>query len=459
MDESARRQALREPLSWRGRLVVVVLLLTALGLGALVVKRAAFSDKPRSDAVVFFRAAWAVRSGEDIYRVTANWWHYHYPPLFAIAMTPLADPPEGVAREWMLPLWVSVGAWYLVSLLCGAVGVHWLAQACEEAEPRLAIGGLWSRGWWVRRLVPALVCLPEIGNTLVRGQVNLLLVLLIAGMVRMAVRRKWVGAGIWLAGAVCLKVIPAFLVVLPLWRSNWRWLAGCAAGLGLGLVAIPAVVLGPQRTWAYAQEWAEVLARPAMGGASDGSRDRELFDLEATGDQSIQGVARAWVSLGVAERTEQPRTIEGTRVVHLALGAALTLATLLIGGRREEPLVGVLMAGLLTSVMLMVTPVCHVHYFALALVLVTPLVSLGLACEEPGRRALGWWLWLSYAALNALPLLPGLQVLRQLGVPALAGLALWGAGLVVVRRVGRRGSVGLSDLGTTECLLSQSLQA
>jgi hypothetical protein len=445
-------------LSWRGRLVLAALLLTAVGFGALVVKRSAFSDKPRTDAVVFFRAAWAVRTGEDIYQVTANWWHYHYPPLFAIAMTPLADPPAGVERAFVLPLWLSVAAWYLVSVLCLGVGVHWLAQACEEAEPRLAIGGLWSRGWWIRRVFPVLVCLPEIGNTLGRGQVNLLLVLLLAGMVRAMVRKGWMGAGLWLAGAACLKVIPAYLLVLPLWRSNRRWLLGCAAGLGLGLVVIPMIAIGPQRTWVYAQEWAEVLARPAMGGVSDGSRDRELFDLEGAGDQSIQGVVRAWVSFAAVDQPRGPS--EGTWIVHLALGAGLTLVTLLVGGRRtEEPLIGVLMVGLLTSVMLMVTPVCHVHYFALALVLVIPLVSLGLACEEAGRRGKWWWLWLSYAVINALPLLPGLQVLRQVGVPALAGLALWGAGLVVVRRIGRQGSVGLGDAGTTECLLSQSLQA
>src|SRR6185436_5653547 len=144
----------------------------------------------------------------------------------------------------------------------------------------------------------------------------------------------------------------------------------------------------------------------------------------------------AWVATVTGQPRAWPEVIQ---VVHLVLGAGLTLMTLMVGARRGDgPLRGVLVMGLLTSVMLMVSPVCHNHYFALNLVLVTPLVGLGLACAEAGKRNVGWVLWLSYAAIHGLQRLPGLQVLRQLGVPALGGLVLWGAGLVVARRIGRQ---------------------
>ena len=49
-----------------------------------------------TDLQVYLRAAWAVRSGADLYTIIDdNQWHYHYPALFAILMTPLADPPAG----------------------------------------------------------------------------------------------------------------------------------------------------------------------------------------------------------------------------------------------------------------------------------------------------------------------------------------------------------------------------
>src|SRR5262249_4845534 len=61
--------------------------------GPLVELRSAFLKRRMTDLGVYLRAAWAVRSGDDLYTITEeNGWHYHYLPLFAIVMTPLADP-------------------------------------------------------------------------------------------------------------------------------------------------------------------------------------------------------------------------------------------------------------------------------------------------------------------------------------------------------------------------------
>ena len=47
-----------------------------------------------TDLGVYPRAAWAVRSGENLYTVSdSNDLHYNYPPAFAILFTPLARPP------------------------------------------------------------------------------------------------------------------------------------------------------------------------------------------------------------------------------------------------------------------------------------------------------------------------------------------------------------------------------
>src|SRR6516165_9185130 len=79
--------------SWE-LILVVALLLAALGFGVVVEYRSTFLTRRMTDLDVYLRAAWAVRTGADIYTITDdNGWHYHYPPLFAILMTPLADPP------------------------------------------------------------------------------------------------------------------------------------------------------------------------------------------------------------------------------------------------------------------------------------------------------------------------------------------------------------------------------
>src|SRR5581483_5910255 len=102
----------------------------------------------------------------------------------------------------------------------------------------------WSRRWWYARLVPVYVCFGSLGYTLSRGQVNILLVALVAGMFAAAVRGRAVASGVWLAGAIALKVIPGFLLLFPLVRREWRAGLGVAAGLFVLLGVLPAAVWG-----------------------------------------------------------------------------------------------------------------------------------------------------------------------------------------------------------------------
>ena len=118
------------------RLQRIVLWLLGICLVAMIVPielRSAFLKRPMTDLQVYLRAAWAVRTGHDLYDIIDdNGWHYQYPPLFAIVMVPLADPPPGIDRAGMLPLWASVAFWYAFSVACLALSVHWLASALEE---------------------------------------------------------------------------------------------------------------------------------------------------------------------------------------------------------------------------------------------------------------------------------------------------------------------------------------
>src|SRR5262245_21599731 len=92
---------------WAGTVACGLLL---LGFLAIVEIRSAFlSSNRKTDLGVYLRAAWAVRTGADLYRVTCdNGWHYVYPPAFAVVMAPLADAPKGQPREGMLPYPLTV---------------------------------------------------------------------------------------------------------------------------------------------------------------------------------------------------------------------------------------------------------------------------------------------------------------------------------------------------------------
>jgi hypothetical protein len=403
---------------------------TFLAFGALAVQRGAFLRRPMTDAQVYLRAAWAARTGADIYTTTDdNHWHYHYPPLLAVLSMPLADAPRGADRSGLLPLAVSVGVWYWLSVACLVAGIHVLASALDPGAVRF------GRRWWALRVGPLLACLTPVIATLMRGQVNLfLLALLCFAAAALLSGRSW-RAGAWLAAAVCLKVYPAFLLVYPLWRRDWRCLAGCAAGLLVGLLLIPAAWFGPARTFDYYAEWSNVLMRPALGVGDDHARDVELIGATATESQSLGSVLHNTLHFDRATRPNEHAP--WVRVTHWLLGAAMTVVTLLAAGRRHDgdALQPLLLLGALTLVMLLLSPVCHLHYFCLAVPLVMGLTVRDWEAHGAARlsRALVVVLVINFV-LNGLTHLPWSDTARDLGFAGYGTLLLWGFAVVAMWR-------------------------
>jgi hypothetical protein len=423
-----------ERLAWWERLGLAAFFVLVLGFAGLVELRSAFLSRRKGDLDCYLRAAWAVRSGADLYEVTDdNGFHYNYPPLLAILTTPLADPPAGADRSGMLPWPVSVGIWYALNLVWLALAVHWLAGALDRH--RSAPG---SRRWWALRLWPVLACLVPVGHTLMRGQANLLVLALLAGTVAALVRGRRFVAGLCLGGTVCLKIFPAFLVLFPLWRRDGRCLAGWAAGLFLGLVVIPAAALGPARACYCYQRLTAVLIAPGLGAGTDQSRAEELTNVTATDSQSILAVLHNTLHPQFA--TRPPKAALGVRLASYLLGGLLTLLTLAAAGWRpsdDPPSVVLFLSGLVLE-MLFLCPVCHLHYFSLALPLVMAL--LVLRWEGQGTLRLGaglTGLLVVNAVADLLPHFPQLIVLREQGVALYGTLAVWLVGFVVLWRRGR----------------------
>lgn len=413
------------------------------GLGALAILfvsigfitefRAICQDRPKGDLLVFLRTAWAVRAGHDIYTMTDhNGWHYHYPPLLAILLTPLANPPPAVWVPWTVPYSVSVAIWFVLNMALLFAAVHMLAGALEKTTEPATVR--WGRRWWAWRVVPIVACLPPIFHTLVRGQVGILLLFLLCGALASFVRNRSRQAGFWLAGAICLKVIPAFLLLYPLWRRDGRCLASCGCGLVVGLVMIPAAVFGPERTVSYYQEWTEALLLPAMAKGNDHVRDGELIDVTATHSQSYLPVLHNWLNLHEERRPTKADT--STRLAHWCLAAILTLATLAAAGRRPETAAStVLFFGVLVLMMILASPICHTHYFVLSIPVVMGLLaSLPPSPGEWMDRGLGLLLGMNFFT-NAVPLLDGMEPLRDLGLITSMALALWLTACIRLRRL------------------------
>jgi hypothetical protein len=440
-------------LSRRERVGLILFLALFIGFGVLVEYRSAFLRRRMGDLGCYLRAAWAVRTGNDLYEVMDdNLWHYNYPPLYAILLTPLADPPPGMDTTGYTPYAVSAAVVYVLNLIFLALAVHWLAGALEHAlsHPAERPRPWHSRRWWLLRVTPVLVCLPPIGHTLMRGQANLLLLVLICGMIAAAVRGRRFLAGVSLSGAICLKIFPAFLLLYPLWRRDGRCLAGCAAGLFAGLVLIPAVALGPQRAVDSYSKLAVVLVGPALGWGDDKSRADELIEVTATDSQSFLAAIHNTLH---PDRDHRPKTASpAVRRAHLLIGAAFTMLTLLAARprRRESGPDAVLFIGALTLVMILCSPVCHTHYFTLSLPLVTGL--LALEWQRRGMAVIGVGLKILLAVQiigNTLPLLPPLEVLKDTGLAMYTALALWAVACTVLWNQGQAppgSAVGNHDL-------------
>jgi hypothetical protein len=420
------------PSRWERRALGVLLALV-VAFGVLVVVRSALLRQRLGDLSVYLRAAWAVRVGGEVYDVTEeHGWHYNYPPALAILLTPLADPPAGADRTGMLPYSVSAGIWYVFNLLCLALAVHWLAAALERTVCTGQPAG--SRAWWALRVLPVLICLPPVGHNLMRGQVNVLMLALLGGAAAGLLSGQRFRAGLCLAGMACIKVFPAYLLVYPVWKRDVRCLAGAAVGLFLGLVALPVVAFGPTRAVEHYQKWARAILAPGLGAGEDRSRALELINITATGSQSFQAVLHNTLHLDRATRPAQPEA--WVRHAHWLIGGVLTLVTLLAARRRRDAAGSALLLGALSTVMVLLSPVCHLHNLTLCVVPVMGLIAW--EWQRAGQARLGWGLTLvlgTCAAAHAIPQVPRFTMTRDVGLAMYGTLLLW---LTAVVRLGKR---------------------
>jgi hypothetical protein len=296
-----------------------------------------------------------------------------------------------------------------------------------------------GRRWWFMRTTPIFVCIAAIGHTFSRGQVNTLMLMLICGLIAGLMTSRSFLAGLSLAGAICLKIIPAFLVLVPLWRRDGRCLVAVAVGLVVGLGAIPLAVLGPTRTVESYRVLGEAVLGPAFGLGGDRSRGEELLDVSASDSQSFRTMIQASL---YPDRDTRPRDATGgVKWASNALGLLLMLVTLAAcrGARRTETGLSLLFfAGALMLVMLLLSPVSHLHYFVLEVPLVMALLARDWAKKpaltgsllRPGRAdsplSIGTLAILTIILLgNLLPQLPVFLVLRDRGLAGITALLLW----------------------------------
>jgi len=205
------------------------------------------------DFKAYYIAADMLRQGKDFYDVEQqsqevlarglplNESFYIYPPLLAVLFVPLtALPMHTAAQVWFFLNVVLYG----VSLL-----VMWHALGLGRLSRNLPL--LWTLAFL---FPPALY-------TIYKGQVNILLLLLLAMTYWLCSRSSQRSAGVALGVAAMVKVLPIFLLPYFAWRKQYTLcLATIATIAVIAILGLMVVGIGPHQT--YVSSVLPFLAQP-----------------------------------------------------------------------------------------------------------------------------------------------------------------------------------------------------
>jgi alpha-1,2-mannosyltransferase len=268
---------------------------------------------------------------------------FTYPPFGALTMVPMAFLPWGAVTA------LATAGTVLAALLLLA----WLL------DPLIARQG-WTR-WYVLGLAAVLAAVFEpLRETVLFGQVNLLLVALVAGDYRFAVLRgrRFAGLGIGLAAAI--KLTPAVFIGYLLLTRRWR--AAAVASGTAALATFLATAVAPDASRVF---WTEALWDTNRVG-----------NLASVANQSLRGTAG---------RIDPVHTSTALWLVLVLATLAFWVWRCLRCARAGDELGGFALTAVVGC---LVSPVTWVHHLVWLLPALLLLVDRGFAARGWRRPAL-----------------------------------------------------------------------
>jgi alpha-1,2-mannosyltransferase len=277
----------------------------------------------------------------DLYRVVYPPTHlgFTYPPFAALLSSPFAQLP--VSLDQILFSWLSLVA------LFGVLAISFRVT-CPTLDRRTVV-------WWVLLLITPIGLLDPVRETLLLGQVNILLALaVIADMTVVRPGRRGYLVGL----AAAIKLTPLILVpylLLTRQRGSWQRAIGTFIVVGAATA-----VLTPSASWTY---WTHDVWKPNSAGW-----------LPWVGNQGVVGVADRLLSHTISAPTTY------------LLVAIISVVGLLIATRAygvSSPILGFLVIEATES---MASPVSWSHHFIWVVLLIA---WLAFASDRPAHGE--WW--------------------------------------------------------------------
>ncbi|PZG01719.1 glycosyltransferase 87 family protein [Micromonospora deserti] len=296
------------------------------------------------DLKVYYGAlTWWVHDGGEIYDFLkpGTQYGFTYPPFAALVMLPMAYLP------WTAAIVVSVTA----SVVVSAVLFWWLVDPISRRAG-------WTR-WFALAVALCLAAAYEpMRETVNFGQVNMLLLFLVAvDLLRLLpAGNRWAGVGIGLATAI--KLTPGIFIVYLLVTRRWR--AAVTSTATAAGATLAAAALFPDASREF---WTEALWNTARVG-----------ELAFVSNQSLRGVVARL-------NPEQPSTLAWLLLVlaTLALWVWRSRAAVAVG----DEATGLALTG---AVMCLVSPVTWVHHLVWLLPALILLVDNAVAMPAASRR-------------------------------------------------------------------------
>ena len=285
---------------------------------------------------------------DALFRVTLPTDHlgFTYPPFSALLFAPFAHLPLRVCEVAF--------AWLNLAAVCALVAVC-LRAVCRSLETRTVL-------WWALALLLPVALFDPVRQTVLLGQVNIILVLMVVADMTMDLPLP---RGILVGLAAAIKVTPIILIpYLFLTRQGRAGLRALATFLAAGLLA---AAVNASTSWAY---WTHYVRDPDRAGM-----------LSWIGNQGL---------LGAFERMAE-RTLATTPTFLLVVTVAgVGLALAAMAYRQSSPVLGLLVVEATES---LANPVSWSHHFIWVVLLVA---WLALAEDRPRH---GEWLALGVAVL------------------------------------------------------------
>lgn len=268
------------------------------------------------DAKVYRRGGAAVLHGQDVYS-SKLWPAFTYTPFAALAFSALS--------------FLSVNA----------IGLIWttVSFACLEAVIWLCLGQVGVRARRTRLAMTAPVCmlaiwLDPISLTLLLGQVNIILMLIVLVDLGLPDGNRWKGIGVGAAAGI--KLLPAFFILYLLLTRRLR-----ATALSIAALTATAAVGFAGLGAGSVKYWGGTVFDSSRVGDPQNVRSQSLLSVLVRWTHTSHGVAPAWIALGA-----------------VAAVAALYLAVW--AHRRGEELLAICLCGTGT---LLISPITWQHHW------------------------------------------------------------------------------------------------